>query len=83
MKCELNCIEQVRVSNVCYPNRTALGKKSTLLKHHPPEAIIVFIPCAVALFIDKHLNYALRHRPDKFHSMVSQPEIVRLSAAQT
>jgi hypothetical protein len=36
---------------------------------------------AVALFSDKHLNYALRHRPDKFHTLISQPEIVRLCAS--
>jgi len=47
----------VRVANVCYPNRTTLGKK-------------------MSLFSDKHLNYALRHRPDKFHTLVSQPEIL-------
>ncbi len=36
---------------------------------------------SVALFSDKHLNHALRHRPDKFHTMVSQPEIVSLPAS--
>jgi hypothetical protein len=30
---ELNCTVQVRVANVCYPNRTALGKKSALIFH--------------------------------------------------